>query len=80
MIGATIEPALHCNAMTVDTARYAEQGFLVIPGFKAPAEIAALRERARRQFETGIFEPLELGGYHLPPSLVTECGYGEGDD
>jgi hypothetical protein len=41
---------------------------------------AALRERARRQFETGIFEPLELGGYHLPPSLVTECGYGEQDD
>lgn len=32
--------------MTVDTARYAEQGFLVIPGFKTAAEIAALRERA----------------------------------
>src|SRR5438270_659023 len=33
-------------AMTVDTARYAEQGFLVLPGFKSAAEIAALRERA----------------------------------
>ncbi|KQY89102.1 phytanoyl-CoA dioxygenase family protein [Pelomonas sp. Root1444] len=35
--------------MTVDVdlaATYAEQGFLIIPGFKAAAEIAALRERA----------------------------------
>ena len=32
--------------MTLDAARYAEQGFLVIPGFKPAAEIAALRERA----------------------------------
>jgi phytanoyl-CoA hydroxylase len=32
--------------MTIDAARYAEQGFLVIPGFKTAADIAALRERA----------------------------------
>ncbi len=32
--------------MTLDAARYAEQGFLVIPGFKPAAEIAALRQRA----------------------------------
>lgn len=37
----------------------------------------ALRERARERFEEGRWEPLELGGYHLPPALVTECGYGE---
>ena len=32
--------------MNLDTARYADQGFLVIPGFKPPSEIAALRQRA----------------------------------
>lgn len=37
----------------------------------------ALRARASERFSRGDWEPLELGGYHLPPSLVTECGYGE---
>lgn len=32
--------------MQIDAQRYAEQGFLVIPGFKAAAELARLRERA----------------------------------
>lgn len=32
--------------MKIDAQRYAEQGFLVIPGFKSAADIAALRERA----------------------------------
>jgi Zn-dependent protease with chaperone function len=38
---------------------------------------AALAQRASERFEVGSWEPLELGGYHLPPSLVTECGYGD---
>lgn len=38
----------------------------------------ALRERARRAFDEP-WRPLELGGWHLPPSLVTECGYGAGE-
>lgn len=37
----------------------------------------ALSERARERFAAGTWEPLELGGYHLPPSLVTRCGYGD---
>lgn len=37
----------------------------------------ALAERARERFAAGAWEPLELGGYHLPPSLVSECGYGD---
>ena len=32
--------------MHIDADRYAEQGFLVIPGFKSAADIAALRQRA----------------------------------
>jgi hypothetical protein len=35
----------------------------------------ALAARADRAFEAPL-EPLELGGWHLPPTLVTECGYG----
>ncbi|MCE4556297.1 phytanoyl-CoA dioxygenase family protein [Roseateles cellulosilyticus] len=31
---------------SLDASRYADQGYLVIPGFKPAAEIAALRERA----------------------------------
>ncbi|MGE0785935.1 MAG: hypothetical protein AB7S26_09625 [Sandaracinaceae bacterium] len=37
----------------------------------------ALRARAADAFENDPFsdaEPLVLGGYHLPPALVTECG------
>lgn len=34
------------SAMHIDAEPYAEQGFLVIPGFKGAAEIAALRARA----------------------------------
>lgn len=37
----------------------------------------ALGERARERFAEGSWEPVPLGGYHLPPSLVTECGYGD---
>ena len=37
----------------------------------------ALSARASERFALGRWEPVELGGYHLPPSLVTECGYGE---
>lgn len=32
--------------MTIDAARYADQGFLVIPGFKPASDIASLRARA----------------------------------
>lgn len=35
----------------------------------------ALAARARRAFEEP-WAPLELGGWHLPPTLVLECGYG----
>ncbi|MFO0680988.1 MAG: M48 family metalloprotease [Sandaracinus sp.] len=38
---------------------------------------AAIRARAEESFAAGIFEPLELGGYHLPRTLVSECGYGD---
>jgi hypothetical protein len=35
----------------------------------------ALRARAERAFERDpLAAPLSLGGYHLPPALVTECG------
>lgn len=35
----------------------------------------ALRARAMAAFdEDGLAEPLLLGGYHLPPTMVTECG------
>lgn len=37
----------------------------------------ALAARARERFAAGLWEPLELGGYHLPPALVSECGYGD---
>lgn len=38
----------------------------------------SLAERARERFAAAAaWEPLELGGYHVPPSLVTECGYGD---
>jgi Zn-dependent protease with chaperone function len=37
---------------------------------------AAIEERARERFVAGIWEPLELGGYTLPPTLVRDCGYG----
>jgi Zn-dependent protease with chaperone function len=37
---------------------------------------AALEQRARERFEAGMWEPLELGGYTLPPTLVRACGYG----
>ncbi|MDQ3033729.1 MAG: M48 family metalloprotease, partial [Myxococcota bacterium] len=35
----------------------------------------ALSARAQRAFAEP-WAPLELGGWHLPPTLVTECGYG----
>ncbi len=38
---------------------------------------AAIRARAEESFAAGIFEPLELGGFHLPRTLVSECGYGD---
>jgi hypothetical protein len=33
----------------------------------------ALRARAEAAFADPLAAPLELGGYHLPPSLLTEC-------
>lgn len=36
----------------------------------------ALEQRARDRFAAGLWEPLELGGYTLPPTLVRECDYG----
>lgn len=47
--------------MPIDATRYAEQGFLVLPGFKSAAEIAALRERALqivRDFDPGEQRPV----------------------
>lgn len=38
---------------------------------------AAIRARAEESFAAGIFEPLELGGFHLPRTLVSECHYGD---
>ncbi|AKF07014.1 M48 family metallopeptidase [Sandaracinus amylolyticus] len=38
----------------------------------------ALRERSRVAYDDP-WRPLELGGWHLPPTLVTECGYGADD-
>ncbi|UJR80396.1 M48 family metalloprotease [Sandaracinus amylolyticus] len=35
----------------------------------------ALRARSQLAYDDP-WQPLELGGWHLPPSLVTECGYG----
>ncbi len=37
---------------------------------------AAIEQRARERFEAGMWEPLQLGGYTLPPTLVRDCGYG----
>lgn len=34
----------------------------------------ALAARAAAAFELPLVRPLELGGYHLPPTLVTGCG------
>lgn len=41
--------------MDTDIARYHDQGFLVLPGFKSAAELAALRQRALEIVEA--FEP-----------------------
>jgi hypothetical protein len=40
----------------------------------------ALRARASERFADGAWQPLPLGGYHLPPSLVSECGLGSDPD
>lgn len=34
----------------------------------------ALRVRAEAAFAAPLAAPLELGGYHLPPTLISECG------
>ena len=37
----------------------------------------SLEAGARRRFEQDPFGPLTLGDYHLPPTLVSECGGGD---
>ncbi len=39
---------------------------------------ASISTRAAERFDASPWGPLELGGYHIPPALVSECGYGEG--
>lgn len=63
------------EAMELDAELMAARGDCA--GARARFE-EALAARAQRAFAEP-WAPLELGGWHLPPTLVTECGYGDRD-
>lgn len=77
----------HARAQLEEARR---MGLAPAPGLELEAELAAaegdcaaaralfdraLTARAEEAFEQdALAEPLQLGGYHLPPTMVTECG------